>query len=219
MYARDEEIIALAGFGCWGVVSLVVLLLTILYLSALARALAACGHAQRTLEPALVWLNLIPFFHLFWKFWTSAQVGTSLRHEYDARGMRTGFTFGRAIGAIVPLVALLTRFVFWGGGFVASWTGQEEVGMLVILTTVLLGVLEVILMTVHWAQVHGYTLQLTTSRPAAGDSAKTEQDDDGERDFDEDYRPIPRPRRRPQTSQARGEVGPPPGGSTPGGGD
>ena len=196
MYARDEEFIALAGFVCWGVVSLVVLLLSILYLSSLSKALAACGPARRTLEPALVWLNLIPFFHLFWKFWTSAQVGTSLRHEFDARGMRTGYTFGRAMGAMVPLVALLTRFVFWVGGFVASRTGEEEIGLLVILTTVFLGVLELILMTVHWAQVHSYTLQLNSSRPAAGDSAKTDLDDGGERDFDENYRPITRPRRR-----------------------
>jgi hypothetical protein len=196
VYARDEEFIALAGLGCWGVVSLVVLLLTILYLSSLSRALAACGPARRTLEPGLVWLNLIPLFHLFWKLWTSAQVGTSLRHEFDARGMRTGFTFGRAVGAMVPLVALLTRFVFWVGGFVASRTGEEEIGLLVLLTTALLGVLELILLIVHWVQINGYTHQLNSSRPAAGDYARTDVDDGGERDFDEDYRPITRTRRR-----------------------
>lgn len=195
MYGPDDEIIPIAGLGCWAVVSLVMLLLTILYLSSLSRALAACGAARRTLEPGLVWLNLIPLFHLFWKFWTSAQVGASLRHEFDARGMRTGFTFGRAVGALVPLVALLTRFVFWVGGFLASRTG-EEFGILTLLATALLGVLELILMTIHWAQINGYSNQLSSSRPAAGDAAVSAIDEGGERDFDEDYRPITRPRRR-----------------------
>ncbi len=196
MYGGDEDIIPIAGLGCWGVVSLVVLLLTVLYLSSLSRALAGCGPARRTLEPGLVWLNLIPLFHLFWKFWTAAQVGTSLRHEFDARGLRTGFTFGRAIGALVPLVALLTRFVFWVGMFVASRIGEEEFSLLVLLATVLLGVVELILLIVHWVQINGYTHQLKSSRPAAGDTTAAAADDGGERDFDEDYRPITRPRRR-----------------------
>ncbi len=196
MYAQDEAVIVIATFGFWAVVSLVTLLLTLMYLSSLSRALAKCGKTRRTLDPGLVWLNLIPLFHLFWKFWTAAQVGSSLRREFDARGLRTGFTFGQPVGVLVPVVAIFTRFVFWLGSYLTARMGEGDLGMLVTLVTVLLGVIELVLLVVHWTQINGYVRQLAATRPPATEAVATADDGGGARDFDEDYRPIPR-RRRP----------------------
>lgn len=194
MYGPDIEMLGLGSLGCWGVVSLVVLLLTVLYLSTLAKAVGACSPARRTIDPRLVWLNLVPVFHLVWKFWTSAQVGKTLQQEYDARGMRTGHSFGRAVGVIIPGVAILTRFVFWGGMFFAEWVREREFNLLVVMATLLLGLIEMTLLIVHWAQISNFARPLEGLRPLANDADVA--DDGGEREFDEDYRPVSRKKRR-----------------------
>lgn len=194
MYGLDIELLGLGSLGCWGVVCLVALLLTTLYLGTLAKAVGACSPARLTIDPGLVWLNLVPVFHLVWKFWTAAQVGKTLQQEYDARGMRTGYSFGRAVGSIIPGVAILTRFVFWGGGFFAEWVGEREINLLVLMATLLLGIIEMTLLIVHWTQVNRFARPLGGLRSLANDVEVA--DDGGEREFDEDYRPVTRKKRR-----------------------
>ena len=189
----DEQVIGLGTVSCWGVLLLLSFILTLMYVAAEGRALTACGPRQRTLEPGLVWLNVVPVFHLFWKFWTAAQIAASLGREFDSRGLRTNFNFGRAAGALVPVVALVARFVFWVGQFLARRAG-EEVEMLLLGSLILLGVVELVAMIAHWNQLNGFVKQLNESRPA-GDDLGGFDEEGGRREFDEDYRPIPRRRR------------------------
>lgn len=198
MSAREEEIIALIFGGCWLVVSLVTLLLTLLHQAALARALSACAPRHRTLEPGLVWLNLVPAFHLFWKFWTAAQVANSVRQEFRGRGLRTDQAFGTVSGRIGPTIAVLTRCVMFGGYTIAWWMRSEEVLALGLILISLLGPAEVVFLLVHWTQVSTLTRQLNAGQPAAASAAANWQHDETgpERDFDEDYRPVPRRTRR-----------------------
>lgn len=197
MYARDEEIIAIGGMGCWLVLSLTLLLLTVLYLATLTRTLAACSPSRRTMAPGLVWLNIVPVFHLFWKFWTANQVGESLRKEFNARGLRTGGAFGRTVGVLVPTFALITRFIFWVGMGLARYIREEEPAVLTVVLTIVFGTIELIFLIVHWVQIAGFNRQLNATRTAGRDDHHAETvADEYERDFDEDYRPIRRRRRR-----------------------
>jgi hypothetical protein len=192
---QEEEILGVLFRGCWLIVSLVALILTLLHQTAQARALSACSPRHRTLEPGLVWLNFVPVFHLFWKFWTAAQVGNSVRQEFRARGLRTDQAFGKVAGAIGPTIAVLTRVVFVGGFFIAWSLREEELLYLVFLVITLLAPVEVVFLLVHWTQVSTLSRQLNVGRPTTG-TANWEHDETGpERDFDEDYRPIPRRRR------------------------
>jgi len=201
VYHRDLEILAIGGLGYWVVLVLMQLLLTILYLATLTRTLAACSPARRTMAPGLVWLNVVPAFHLFWKFWTANQLSTSLRNEFDSRGMRTGNTFGRTIGILMPTIAVMNRLVFWGGGLFARYEGEGDVAFVVLLLTDLLGTIELLFLVIHWAQINGFNRQLHATRATARDELHAEpMAEEYERDFDEDYRPY-RVRRRRQDEE------------------
>lgn len=207
MYVREEEVIAVGGPGCWLVLSLTLLLLTVLYLVTLTRTLAACSPARRTMEPGLVWLNIVPVFHLFWKFWTANQVAESLRKEFNARGLSAGGAFGKPVGVLVPTFALITRFVFWVGMLAANYTREGEFGLLTLVATVVLGAIELIFLIVHWVQIAGFHRQLHATRSAGRDDRHAEPVvDEYERDFDDDYRPIRVRRRRPRQDEEEYET-------------
>lgn len=195
MSYQDEEILGHLFRGCWLIVSLVTLILTLLHQTAQARALSACSPRHRTLEPGLVWLNLVPVFHLFWKFWTAAQVGNSVRQEFRARGLRTDQAFGKVAGAIGPAVAVVTRGLLALGFGIAMLLRDGDVFYLSVILATLLAPVEVVFLLVHWTQVSTLTRQLNTGRPTAGTSSWEYDETGPERDFDEDYRPIPRRRR------------------------
>jgi hypothetical protein len=196
MLMRDADILPLLMMGCWLTLTLVVLLLVVLQQLACQKALAACTRRHRSMEPALVWLNMIPVFHLFWKYYTAVQVGNSLRQEFDSRGMRTGHSFGKVTGVMAPTVALVVRGLFVLANLFGGWVREEEVALLVVLVTGVIAVLEPIFVGVHWSQVAGFTRKLTATRPAedADEPDRKADADGGEREFDDDYRP--RTRRR-----------------------
>jgi hypothetical protein len=61
----------------------------------------------------------------------------------------------------------------------------------------ILGLIELVVVIVHWAIVAGFTRELASTRAAGGEDARGGRDPDrNKRDFDEDYRPIPMQRRR-----------------------
>lgn len=98
----------------------------IFYLLTLQKALARCSPASRTMDPAMVWLCLIPLFHLIWNFFVVMALGRSLGNEYARRGiprpeMLPGQSIGMAMSiclccAIVPVLNLLAgpaALVLW----------------------------------------------------------------------------------------------------------
>jgi hypothetical protein len=145
----------------------------------------------------MVWLNLLPFFHLFWRFWTINQVGESLRREYLAHGLETKVTFGRVIGGVAATFTLLVRLVLAGGFgmtyLLGSWRG-DRIAQMALVLAFLMGVVEMILNCVHWGQVKEYTRQLKDC-PREATETETRKSDQTEREFDENYRPIPRRQR------------------------
>ncbi|HEY4354746.1 MAG TPA: hypothetical protein VGN16_03285 [Acidobacteriaceae bacterium] len=63
---------------------LLILGVWIAYLSFISRVLKKCT-AGRTMEPGMVWLGLIPLFHLVWNFFIVPAVTRSLYNEFRAR--------------------------------------------------------------------------------------------------------------------------------------
>jgi hypothetical protein len=124
------------------------------------------------------------------------QVGNSLRREFDARGMRTGHTFGKVMGVMAPTVGLMVRGLFVLANVFGRWAQEEELTILVLVVMGLVAVLEPIFIGVHWSQVAGFTRKLTATRPAdeAPDRDPGEDGGGAEREFDDDYRPVTRRR-------------------------
>ena len=108
----------LAGIGCYGVIFLGLLSIVLLFLLALQRCLAECRPENRAFEPALVWLNLVPVLNVFWPFLTVVQIGSSLRREYQARGLTRKGTYGAALGWSWLLTIAATFFLFFSVQFI-----------------------------------------------------------------------------------------------------
>jgi hypothetical protein len=80
----------------------------ILFCVVVHRALAACAPASRTMAPALAWLELVPFFGLYWTFKVVDAVATSLEREFARRGLPPEPAPGRTIGKTYATLALLS---------------------------------------------------------------------------------------------------------------
>ncbi|AWM39387.1 hypothetical protein GobsT_22950 [Gemmata obscuriglobus] len=89
---------------------------SIFYLLTLSRALAQCHPLNRTMEPAMVWLNLIPFFNLVWIFITIIRVTETLRDEHRERGWhRRGEDYGQTLGIVASALGALSLVLGYCG--------------------------------------------------------------------------------------------------------
>ena len=104
----------------------VFLIPAIFYLLTLQNTLAKCPPGVRTMEPGMVWLQLIPLFHLIWQFFVVMALGQSLGNEFRRRGIPypdplPGQNIGMAMCicgccGIIPIINLLAgpaAFVLW----------------------------------------------------------------------------------------------------------
>lgn len=125
LFARsaDDEGILVVLAVCAAIMLLAGLAIQILFLLTLKRALEQCTPRNRTMEPGMVFLNLIPLFGAVWMFITVSRVSESLRAEYDDRGMDAYGDYGQQLGIsyaslilawIIPWIGVL----FAIGGFV-----------------------------------------------------------------------------------------------------
>jgi hypothetical protein len=79
----------------------VCLLVFILFLLNLHWTLAAVKERNRELSPGLVWLMLIPLFHIVWAPIMVTKVANSLRNEFDDRGWPLAIEgFARTAGMV-----------------------------------------------------------------------------------------------------------------------
>lgn len=102
------------------------LLPSIFYLLTMQKTLAKCAPEVRTMEPGLVWLNLIPLVSLVFSFFIVFALSDSLRGEYARRGLalpeaEPGKSLGLAMCicmccGLIPflgLLASLAGLVLW----------------------------------------------------------------------------------------------------------
>lgn len=88
---------AVESGGC--VVLVVGLTVALLFLSTMAGTVGRVRRENRRIEPAQVWLNLLPFFNLVWLPITVDRVAASIRAECEERGLDDpGEGFTRPVG-------------------------------------------------------------------------------------------------------------------------
>jgi hypothetical protein len=74
------------------------LAIAVCYFLTLQRALARCAPRNRSMEPAMVWLNLVPLFNIYWGFHTAIHLGDSLKREFQDRDLDDGGDYGKSVG-------------------------------------------------------------------------------------------------------------------------
>ncbi|MBI3511748.1 MAG: hypothetical protein HY064_13895 [Bacteroidetes bacterium] len=94
------------------------IMMTIFWVRAMARAIESCHPAARTTESWSAWLTLIPLFGLVWQFVSGKNAGESLAREYYRRGWkseegRPGYELGAITSSIVVFVFLLRSFDYF----------------------------------------------------------------------------------------------------------
>jgi len=127
LFARtaDDEVILIVMIVCSIVTFAAGLAIQFLFLLTLKRALEQCAPRTRTMEPGMVFLNLIPCFGAIWMFFTVSRLSESLRMEYDDRGMDAYGDYGQQLGIsyaslslawVIPYIGVLfgiAGFVCW----------------------------------------------------------------------------------------------------------
>jgi hypothetical protein len=86
----------------------------VFYLLTLHRALSACAPANRRMEPALVWLQLIPGVHLVWQFFVVLAVSGSLRREFAQRAVPADPDAGQSLGLATCILSVCSLIPFLG---------------------------------------------------------------------------------------------------------
>jgi len=118
---QPTHLIVIGYFFC-----IVFIIPAIFFLLTLQNALTKCPPGSRTMEPGMVWLLLIPIFHLIWQFFVVMALGKSLGNEFRRRGIPCleplpGQSIGMAMCicgccAIIPIINLLAApaaLVLW----------------------------------------------------------------------------------------------------------
>ena len=80
----------------------------IMFLLNLSKTLALCRPRNRTMEPGMVWLNLVPFLNIVWIFITVIRISESLTKEYRSRGLHSDDPdFAKTMGILYGVCILL----------------------------------------------------------------------------------------------------------------
>ena len=94
---------------------LLMIVVQIAYLRTLSLCLRRVSPWNRAMEPAAVWLNLLPGFDIFWRFITVRGIYKSLRREFKERRLvRVKQDYGKRLGYAYCVLVFL-----WGGVSVA----------------------------------------------------------------------------------------------------
>jgi hypothetical protein len=149
------------------------LAIQIMYLLSLSKCFTRIAPRNRRMEPAMVWLNLIPCFSYIWIFFTTTKLADSLRSEFEDRRLQGDGDFGRSLGITYPILTLLGVIPYIG---------------------VLFGLAALVCWILYWVKIAGYSRQLAESGgdPSGGRDWEADRSADqhweGD-DFDRQRRP------------------------------
>jgi hypothetical protein len=107
MNSHPEFPAAFAGvmFIIIGVAVLFGIALNVLICWLLMNDLKRVPPAHRKMEPGLVWLLLIPCFHLVWNFFVFLRLPESYRSYFTSTGRGDGTDYGRSLGLAFAICA------------------------------------------------------------------------------------------------------------------
>lgn len=113
------------------------------YLLILYRLLARTAAHNRSMNPALVWLNLIPVFNLGWMIWTVLKLSESLSKELAERQIANVDLAGRNMGLFMMACAITC---------IAT--------VVIPPLSLLLALATIICWSIHWGKMASYLKQL-----------------------------------------------------------
>jgi len=90
------------------ILPLIVIVPGVFYLLTLQKTLGLCSRESRSMEPALVWLLLIPLFNMLWHFFVVAAISKSLHAEFITRNISADPKPGRRIGLAMCVLFAVT---------------------------------------------------------------------------------------------------------------
>lgn len=72
------------------------------------KTLKSCSKHNQLIDPALVWLSLVPILNFIWPFYFNPKISATIKKELEERQGESGYdSYGFAIGLIYPSFALL----------------------------------------------------------------------------------------------------------------
>jgi hypothetical protein len=148
-------------FVVFGVFVTIGYIIQIFFLLTLSRAFDHCHPDNRTMEPGMVWLNLIPLFGMVWIFFTVVRLAASLRNEFSERGLRSEDDFGQNLG-IWYNILFLTGAIPCIGPF--------------------LSIAGLVCFILYWVKVAGYNQQLLEDEREGSPGRDEDRDRFGRRD-------------------------------------
>ncbi len=119
---QDTHSVA-AGLGILTIVLIVIAIMlvpAIFYLLTLQKALNRCSPECRAMNPGMVWLMLIPLFHIVWQFFVVLNMAKSLAAEFKKRGIAEDPNPGQTLGLVMCIgniicgpVGLICWILYW----------------------------------------------------------------------------------------------------------
>ncbi len=136
------------------VVIVIALVIAIFYLLTLQKALSRVSPRNRKMEPAMVWLSLVPCVNLVWQFFIAIQVPDSLKAEFKERGRDDGGDYGKSIALTNCILGLVGVFVGNGLGAI------KEMQLVANLISGALGIVQLVLFIMFWVKIANYSAML-----------------------------------------------------------
>ena len=147
----EDAAVLIFVFIFLGIFFVIFLGIAIAFLLTLQKALNRCHPKNRTMEPGMVWLNLIPCFSIVWQFITVQRIAESLDNEFYDRGLRRVDDFSKGLGTTTCVLNLLGAIPYIGGLF---------------------GLAGFVCWIIYWVKIAGYSSRLATN------AARYDYDDD-----------------------------------------
>ena len=125
---------AAAGFGAilgiclYAVILIASIAWAVFVYVSMYQALNSVSPGNRDMEPAMIFLMLIPCFGFIWYFFVVIRIASSFRKEFEDRGLREDGDFGQLFGILAPLIPcvgliLMIMWVMKIRGYTAQLTG------------------------------------------------------------------------------------------------
>jgi hypothetical protein len=130
------------------------------YLLTLETALRRVSPSNRTMEPGMVWLMLVPYVNFVWQFMVALRVPQSFRNEFRARSQDSGSDYGRGIALTGCILGVLGLVITYGPTTYALENTQEGIALITTGIALLMGFIQLALLVVFWIRVAGYSRQL-----------------------------------------------------------
>jgi hypothetical protein len=145
------EIKAMLPFiiGGFCVIMLIAIIIAVFFCLSMQKALNRVSESNREMQPAMVWLLLVPCFNYVWMFFIASKVPASLQKEFRDRDQDDGSDYGAMLGLVTAICVVVTAVL----SFVPFISICSLVTALVYLVT---GIM-------FWVKIAGYSGQLGES--------------------------------------------------------